>query len=41
MYALLRERLPHAAIISVAHRESVAAFHDRTLDIEKQRTEVK
>jgi putative ATP-binding cassette transporter len=33
MYHLLAERLPNAAIISVAHRESVAAFHDKTLDL--------
>ncbi|MDR2365408.1 MAG: ABC transporter ATP-binding protein/permease [Zoogloeaceae bacterium] len=33
IYRLLAERLPDAAIISVAHRESVAAFHDRALDL--------
>jgi putative ATP-binding cassette transporter len=33
MYRLLGERLPNAAIISVAHRESVAAFHDKALDL--------
>jgi putative ATP-binding cassette transporter len=33
MYRLLQERLPKAALISVAHRESVAAFHDRALDM--------
>ena len=33
MYRLLEERLPNAAILSVAHRESVAAFHDRALDL--------
>jgi putative ATP-binding cassette transporter len=33
MYHLLAERLPNATIISVAHRESVAAFHDKTLDL--------
>ncbi|MDR1935249.1 MAG: ABC transporter ATP-binding protein/permease [Candidatus Accumulibacter sp.] len=33
MYRLLAERLPNAAIISVAHRESVAAFHDKALDL--------
>jgi putative ATP-binding cassette transporter len=33
MYHLLQDRLPHAAIVSVAHRESVAAFHDKALSI--------
>ncbi|MDR2092006.1 MAG: ABC transporter ATP-binding protein/permease [Azoarcus sp.] len=33
MYRLVQERLPDAAIVSVAHREGVAAFHDRTLDM--------
>ncbi|MBR0653740.1 ABC transporter ATP-binding protein/permease [Plastoroseomonas arctica] len=31
LYALLRERLPGTAILSIAHRESVARFHDRRL----------
>ncbi|WP_027797330.1 ABC transporter ATP-binding protein/permease [Paraburkholderia acidipaludis] len=35
LYKLLNERLPKAAIVSVAHRESLAAFHDETLDIER------
>jgi putative ATP-binding cassette transporter len=39
MYALLAKRLPHAGIVSVAHRESVAAFHDKTLDLGSQRRE--
>jgi putative ATP-binding cassette transporter len=29
LYALLRERLPHTTVISIAHRESVAKLHDR------------
>jgi putative ATP-binding cassette transporter len=29
VYTLLRERLPHAAIISIAHRPGVAAYHTR------------
>ncbi|MDR2789298.1 MAG: ABC transporter ATP-binding protein/permease [Candidatus Accumulibacter sp.] len=33
MYRLLAQRLPHAAIVSVAHREGVAAFHDWALDL--------
>ena len=31
MYALLRSRLPGAGIVSIAHRPSVAAHHDRRL----------
>jgi len=34
LYKALVQRLPGAAIISVAHRESVAAYHDRRLLIE-------
>jgi putative ATP-binding cassette transporter len=30
---LLGERLPGTAIISVAHRESLAAIHEHVLDI--------
>lgn len=37
LYKTMVERLPQAAIISVAHRDSVAAFHDRLLRIEKGR----
>lgn len=33
MYRLLIERLPGAGIVSVAHRESLAAFHDKTLEL--------
>jgi putative ATP-binding cassette transporter len=33
MYRLMMERLPNAALVSVAHRESVAAFHDRALEL--------
>ena len=28
LYALMRERLPNTTLISIAHRASVAAFHD-------------
>jgi putative ATP-binding cassette transporter len=31
LYELIRQRLPEATIVSVAHRPSVASFHDRTL----------
>jgi putative ATP-binding cassette transporter len=34
VYRTIFERLPKSAIISVAHRESVAAFHDSLLKIE-------
>jgi putative ATP-binding cassette transporter len=29
LYGLLKERLPQAAIVSIAHRPTVAAHHDR------------
>ncbi|KER69983.1 ABC transporter [Burkholderia cepacia] len=32
LYRLLIERLPHATIISVAHRKELLVFHDTTLD---------
>ncbi|MFM0044709.1 ABC transporter ATP-binding protein/permease [Paraburkholderia sediminicola] len=35
LYHLFTERLPKAAIVSVAHRESLAAFHGDTLDVER------
>lgn len=31
LHQVLTERLPQTAILSIAHRESVARFHDRTL----------
>jgi putative ATP-binding cassette transporter len=37
LYRLLRTRLPGTAIISIAHRPTVAAFHDRTLRVERGR----
>jgi putative ATP-binding cassette transporter len=33
IYQTLVERLPNAAIVSVAHRESVAAFHEERIEI--------
>jgi putative ATP-binding cassette transporter len=39
MYGLLAERLPSVTIVSVAHRESVAAFHDKVLDLGDRKTE--
>ncbi|PXW17387.1 ABC transporter ATP-binding protein/permease [Paraburkholderia caballeronis] len=35
LYRLFNERLPKAAIVSVAHRESLAPFHEETLDVER------
>jgi putative ATP-binding cassette transporter len=34
LYTLLKERLPDAAIISIAHKPSVIAYHDRRLVID-------
>ena len=34
MYELLKQRLPATTLISVAHRQSVAAFHERQLVID-------
>ncbi|QHI98886.1 ATP-binding cassette domain-containing protein [Xylophilus rhododendri] len=31
MYALVRERLPQAAVVSIAHRSTVARWHERQL----------
>jgi putative ATP-binding cassette transporter len=33
LYRLLAERLPEVAIVSVAQRDSLARFHQETLDI--------
>ncbi len=38
LYALLRARLPGTTLVSIAHRESVAALHDRTLPLTAGRT---
>ncbi|SPB17917.1 ABC transporter ATP-binding protein [Caballeronia novacaledonica] len=40
IYNTLVERLPKAAILSVAHRESVAMFHDYKIEIERAMAEV-
>jgi putative ATP-binding cassette transporter len=40
LYNTLVERLPKAAILSVAHRESVAMFHDYKIEIERAMAEV-
>jgi putative ATP-binding cassette transporter len=36
-YTLLRERLPDAAMVSIAHRPAVARFHDRALRLRDRR----
>jgi putative ATP-binding cassette transporter len=35
LYALLRERLPRTAIVSIGHRASLRAFHERELVFER------
>jgi putative ATP-binding cassette transporter len=35
IYTAMAERLPDTAIMSVAHRKSLEAFHDQTLFIER------
>ncbi|WP_176158223.1 ABC transporter ATP-binding protein/permease [Burkholderia multivorans] len=35
LYRLFAERLPKAAIVSIAHRESLAAFHGGTINVER------
>lgn len=37
MYGLVRERLPDAALISIAHRSTVARWHDRFLRYDAKR----
>ncbi|MCX7382238.1 MAG: ABC transporter ATP-binding protein/permease [Alphaproteobacteria bacterium] len=36
LYALIRARLPETTVISIAHRPSVAALHDRRLTLEPE-----
>ena len=33
VYRLLRERLPRTTIVSVGHRSTLQALHDRSIDI--------
>ena len=33
LYSLLRERLPGTTLVSIGHREGLAAFHARTLAV--------
>ena len=36
LYRVLKERLPHTTIVSIAHRPSVAAFHDHRLVLQRE-----
>jgi putative ATP-binding cassette transporter len=36
LYATLKSRLPEATLVSIAHRPSVAAFHDRKLTLQRR-----
>jgi putative ATP-binding cassette transporter len=36
LYQTLKARLPHATLVSIAHRPSVAAFHDRRLTLKRE-----
>ena len=38
LYHILRQRLPHATLVSIAHRPSVAALHDTRLDLQRTDT---
>jgi vitamin B12/bleomycin/antimicrobial peptide transport system ATP-binding/permease protein len=40
MYELLRQRLPKATVISIAHRPAVLAFHERQLVVDPARRRV-
>jgi putative ATP-binding cassette transporter len=35
IYAVLKERLPDTTIVSIGHRSTLAAFHDRRIDMRK------
>jgi len=36
LYHILRDRLPRATVVSIAHRPSVAALHDRHLTLQRE-----
>ena len=36
LYRTLKERLPNTTIVSIAHRPSVAAFHERHLELQRE-----
>jgi len=35
LYKVLKQRLPNATLVSIAHRPSVAAFHERRLNLQR------
>lgn len=35
IYKVIRERLPNATVVSIGHRSTLAAFHDRRIDMQK------
>jgi putative ATP-binding cassette transporter len=35
LYRLLRQRLPSATIVSIGHRSTLTAFHDRRLTLQR------
>ena len=38
LYRVLKERLPHATLVSIAHRPSVAALHESRLELQRSGT---
>lgn len=40
LYELLKSRLPQTSCVSVGHRPSIEAFHDKIIELEKYRIEV-
>jgi putative ATP-binding cassette transporter len=36
LYQILKDRLPKATLVSIAHRPSVAAFHERRLNLDRK-----
>ena len=36
LYAMLKQRLPDATLVSIAHRQSVAAFHEQRLTFKRE-----
>jgi putative ATP-binding cassette transporter len=36
LYETLKRCLPHATLVSIAHRSSVAAFHEKRLNFERE-----
>jgi putative ATP-binding cassette transporter len=38
VYTLIRERLPHATIVSVGHRSTLRALHNRCIEVDRDHT---